>query len=258
MAGDRLEAGGPIGQLHELRRERVLVVARLLERAPVELLRPCPPSAVAIAADLTGLDLEDEDPAYGIADDDVRLAVADGAALAQEPLDVVEHQHRRRQDAPKAFGHSAFGDLAAGRRRSARCVRTSARCVRTDARRHSRRSATMARARTQVETGAGIHGRARSIASRASRSGVLAKDNLSPGWAPSKRNQVISIVNSANSAATSPLRLSSKVPDDPRSGAMSGGVVSARLSRAVPAGNDIPVSSTRNRVTPPRRGPVVP
>jgi hypothetical protein len=82
MPADRLEVGGPVGQLMELLEEGVLVVAGLIEGTAIERVRPRPPCSAAIPPDLAGLHLDDEDAPLRIADDDVRLAVADRASLA--------------------------------------------------------------------------------------------------------------------------------------------------------------------------------
>lgn len=61
-----------------------------------------PPASVRIPRDLTGLDFDDEEPALGMGQDDVRLAVAEPAMVRgpADPVDVgVEPVFRREGDA---------------------------------------------------------------------------------------------------------------------------------------------------------------
>jgi hypothetical protein len=67
LACDRVHAGGPVGQLAELPDQGTTAIAGLLERAAGQSVRAGPPGSMVIATDLAGLDLDDEDPALGIA-----------------------------------------------------------------------------------------------------------------------------------------------------------------------------------------------
>ena len=92
VAGDRVESGLPGRQLLELGDEAVVAVGGLLERRPGELVVPGPPAPEAVAADGPGLDLDGEEAALRVGDQDVRLALAQDAAVAHEPGQVREHR----------------------------------------------------------------------------------------------------------------------------------------------------------------------
>ena len=79
---------GQSGSSSSLRTQRVPVVGGLLERRPIERFGPAHQRPVLVAPDLAGLDLEHEDPALRVADDDVRLALLRGPVIAQQQVDV--------------------------------------------------------------------------------------------------------------------------------------------------------------------------
>ncbi len=84
----------------------------LFERASVQLAAADPPPAGLEPPDLAGLDLDDQDPAIRVADDDVGFAFAHVAAVARDPSDVVQQRHVRWRDRPKPLDDESFSGRA--------------------------------------------------------------------------------------------------------------------------------------------------
>ena len=134
VAGVRLGAAvgaalrRPARQRDQLADELVPAAERLHERGAVEEDRPEPPASLPVAARLAGLHLEDQDPALGMGDDEVRFAVLGRSAVPHRPgprdigIQAVLGRERLAQplvDSPLGFlavghGMSVAGGRAAG------------------------------------------------------------------------------------------------------------------------------------------------
>ena len=107
MAGGRLQAALPRGQLEQLLDEVVLTRGRLLEGRWIKSVPARPPSTVVVAADLARLDLEDEEAAVWVGDDEVRLAFDLVAAVARDPSDVRQDDDALGEGASDPFERPA-------------------------------------------------------------------------------------------------------------------------------------------------------
>ena len=95
--------------LLELGDEAVVAVGRLLERRSVELADARPPATLAVAPDLAGLDLDRQEAALRVGDDEVGLALALDPVVAHQPGDVGEHRVLGRERGAQPLEHVALG-----------------------------------------------------------------------------------------------------------------------------------------------------
>ena len=119
--------GRPAGQVAELGEERALAALGLVERALVEGCAAGVPAPGRVGADRPVLDLDDEDPAFGVDDDEVGLAVAGGPVLAR-PADppgvrVEAPAVGLGECGPEALEDGPLGRVAAGDGRGGASVR---------------------------------------------------------------------------------------------------------------------------------------
>jgi hypothetical protein len=105
--GDGLPPRWRVLEVAKFPQERVQVGAGLLEGGWVQLAIARPPAAMAVAGDLAALHLHGEDPALGMGDDEVRLAVPQAPVVCRppDPPDVGVQAVLRRQRRAHALDH---------------------------------------------------------------------------------------------------------------------------------------------------------